>query len=147
MTELLAAGEVSAPADYYHAALIFQHGEGLDDIGQAHQLAQQAVNLGHRPARWLAAAALDRWLMMQGRPQRFGTQFVPDGTRWRLWDVEPATTDADRAAWDVPRLADQLHRAEEQTRTVPQPPLDAAPVWLRDALRRWAATDDDGGSA
>ncbi|WP_412540993.1 hypothetical protein R8Z50_35370 [Longispora sp. K20-0274] len=143
VAELLAAGEVSTGADHYHAAMIFQHGETPDDIDTAHRLARRAVDLGYRPARWLAAASLDRWLMTLGRAQKYGTQFAPDGTRWRLWDVEPATTDADRLAWDVPSLADQLRRAEELTRTVPQPPMDAAPAWLTDAVRRWAAHEDE----
>jgi glycine oxidase len=36
--------------------------------------------------------------MYQGKPQKYGTQFVPDGKRWRLWDVDPTTTDAERVA-------------------------------------------------
>src|ERR1700694_3121793 len=99
VSELLAQGEVSAPDDYFHAALIFQHGETLEDIWQAHELASSAAemgatqSMGYKDSRWLAAAALDRWLMYQGKPQKYGTQFVSDGKRWRLWDVDPTTTD------------------------------------------------------
>lgn len=75
--------------------------------------------------------------MYEGRPQRYGTQFVPDGVRHRLWDVEPATMDEERAAWDVPPLAEQLRRADELTRSEPQPPLDQAPAWLTAAVERW----------
>lgn len=132
--------------DYYHAAMIFQHGEVLEEIWQAHVLALEAAELGSTPARWMAAAALDRWLMMQGQPQRYGTQFVPDGTRYRLWDVDPATSDADRTAWDVPTLAHQARRAEHMTRTVPQPPMIDAPWWLRDAVKRWRQQPGDGRS-
>ena len=46
VSELLAQGEVSAPDDYFHAALIFQHGETLEDIWQAHKLARKAAELG-----------------------------------------------------------------------------------------------------
>lgn len=123
--------------DWYHAALIFQHGDALDEIWQAHILALRAAEAGFTPARWLAAAALDRWLMYQGQPQRYGTQFVPDGTRFRLWDVDPAMTDSERAAWDVPSLARQIERAEEMSLTEPQPPVEDAPWWLKEALRRW----------
>jgi TPR repeat protein len=129
------------PEALYHAAWLLQHGEGPADVRRAHDLAREAAERGHRPARWLAAAAYDRWCMYEGRPQRYGTQFVPDGVRHRLWDVEPATTDAERAAWDVPPLAAQLRRAEELTRTEPQPPMDGAPDWLRAALTRWRAAD------
>jgi hypothetical protein len=74
-----------------------------------------------------------------GRPQRYGTQFVPDGVRHRLWDVEPGTTDEERAAWDVPPLAEQLRRADELTRSGPQPPMDEAPAWLKVATERWTS--------
>lgn len=138
---LLAAGAFTAAEDWYHAALIFQHGEKLDEIWQAHALALRAVEADYAPARWLAAAALDRWLMYQGRRQRYGTQFVPDGTRYWLWEVDPATTDAERAAWDVPALAEQVERAEEMSLTEPQPPMEDAPWWLKEALRRWSEPD------
>jgi len=135
--ELLAAGDIGNPETLYRAAMIFQHGDDLDDFHQAHRLAMAAAEAGYAPARWLAAASLDRWLMHQGKPQKFGTNIVPDGRRQRVWDVDPATTDEERAAWNVPPL-DELHRrAEELTRTEPMPPMDDAPAWLKEAIRRW----------
>jgi len=131
-----AAGE-AAPDDLFHAAWLFNHGDEPADALIAHELAREAAARGHARARWLAAAAYDRWCMYEGRPQKYGTQFVPDGTRYRLWDVDPSTTDDERASWDVPSLADQERRAEVMTRTEPQPPLDEAPDWLRAALDRW----------
>ncbi len=65
----------------------------------------KGAELGHRAARWLAAAAHDRWLMRQGKPQKYGTQYVTEGDRWRLWEVDPATTDQERKEWSVPPLA------------------------------------------
>lgn len=121
----------------YHAAWLLNHGETPDDARRAHELAREAAERGHGPARWLAAASYDRWCMYEGRPQRYGTQIVPDGVRHRVWDVDPATTDAERARWDVPPLAAQLARAEALTRSEPQPPLDEAPAWLVGALGRW----------
>ncbi len=136
--ELEASNQLS-PVDLYHAAWLFNHGDLPAEARQAHEWARTAAEQGQEAARWLAAAAYDRWCMYEGRPQRYGTQFVPDGRRYRLWDVEPATTDAERAAWDVPPLAEQLRRAEELTRNAAQPPLDGAPEWLKAALERWAA--------
>ena len=135
--QMLDAGEVRDGVDHYNAAMLFQHGETLDDYWKAHTLALRAVELGHRPARWLAAAAHDRWLMNQGKPQKYGTQFVSDGRHWRPWDVDPRTTDADRAEWDVPPLNEteaMMHKYYGGP-----PPLDPerAPQWLKDALRRW----------
>lgn len=136
--------EISNPAaeDFHHAAMIFQHGESLENIWQAHECAMKAVKLGYRPARWLAAASYDRWLMYQGKPQKFGTQFVPDGKRHRLWDVESETTDEERKEWDVPDLEHQQNRADELSRTEPMPPMSEAPDWLKNALKRWHQSNE-----
>lgn len=142
VAEVVAASGSLTPEDYYHAAWIFNHGDTPEDAWRGHTFAKHAVALGSRPARWLAAAAYDRWLMYQGRPQKYGTQFASDGTRHRLWDVEATTTDAERAEWDVPPLADQLRRADEATRTDPPAPIgEDAPPWLKEALDRWASED------
>ena len=103
---LIAAGALHTAADYQHAALLLQHGEALPHWWHAHLLALTAADLGHPDGRWLAAAAVDRWLLRQDRPQRYGTQSVGDGRGGvRVWDVDPATTDAERTAWNVPSLA------------------------------------------
>ncbi len=39
-----------------------------------------------------------------------------DDEPYRLWDVDPTTTDEERAAWNVPPLAEVLRQAEEHTR-------------------------------
>ncbi|HZF66841.1 MAG TPA: hypothetical protein VEZ47_02265 [Gemmatirosa sp.] len=142
--ERLRALGVVPPAALYHAAWLLNHGETPEDASRAHALAREAAEAGYAPARWLAAAAYDRACMYAGRPQRYGTQFVPDGMRYRLWDVEPATSDAERAAWDVPALAEQHARAEAMTRAEPQPPMDGAPAWLKDAVARWRAAEAEG---
>ena len=46
VNELLTEGRLTAPDDYFHAALIFQHGETLEDIWQAHELARKAAEMG-----------------------------------------------------------------------------------------------------
>lgn len=109
---LVAAGALHTAEDYYHASRVFQHGERLEHWWRAHELARAAAALGHPRARYQAAAALDRWLMRQGKPQKYGTNSVVDGDRWRVWDYDLATTDAERAAWEVPPLAELLARAE-----------------------------------
>ena len=150
VNELLAEGRLTAPEDYFLAALIFQHGETLQDIWQAHELAHKAAERGattsmgsYIDSLGLAAAALDRWLMYQGKPQKYGTQFVPDGKRYRLWDLDPTTTDAERAANHVPSLHKQLKQAERYTQEVPQSGIekDKAPEWLKEALERWERED------
>lgn len=105
---LVAAGRARVAADYYHAAMVYQHGDTPTDAGRAHDLAARAVALdpGHDAARWLAAASLDRQLMYQGQPQRYGTQYMQVDGVWSLWPVDPAVTDAERATWKVPPLAE-----------------------------------------
>src|SRR5215471_14529068 len=114
--ELVRSEALQAREDYFHAAMVFQHGETLDDYWQAHELAKRGAELGHPNCRWLAAAAYDRWLMNQGKPQKYGTQYIFDGDEpYRLGDYDPTTTDEERAAWNVPPLAEALKQAEELT--------------------------------
>ncbi len=142
--ELVAANEVYTGEDYYHAAHIMNHGDAPEDAETAHILALRSSELGHRPARWLAAASYDRWQMYQGKPQKYGTNYVYDGRGDRLWDVDPDTTDEERAEWDVPPLAEQLRKAEEANQY--KRPMSAselkefqanAPAWLKQALEKW----------
>ena len=139
LEELRAAGALQTGPDYYNAAMILQHGDGLEDFWQAHEWSMKAVELGCEKARWLAAASYDRWLAHQGKPQKYGTNFlpvyVPTGAQWVLWDVDPRTTDEERAQWNVPTLAQQLQRAEEMTKQAPPPhltPWGEPPPWRRE---------------
>lgn len=118
---ILDSGGAVEAADFYHAAMVFQHGETVDEIWTAHEMAQRAADMGEPRAKWLCAASLDRWLMYQQKPQRYGTQFVSVDGRWRLWDVDLVTTDAERAEFDVPALATQRAKADRLTREAPPP--------------------------
>lgn len=143
--ELLVGCRGLPPEALYYAAWLFNHGDSIPEARRAHELAREAAKGGVRAARWLAAAAYDRWLMYQGKPQKYGTQFVPDGTRVRLWDTDPSTTDAERRKWDVPLIEEQLRRAEEMTRQEQQPDMKEAPQWLLDAIERWNREEGEGG--
>jgi hypothetical protein len=115
--ELLESEALQSPEDYFHAAIVFQHGETLEDFWRAHELAMRGAELGHPSCRQLAAAAYDRWLVNQGKPQKFGTQVGSrDGGPIQLWDVDPTVTDEERAAWDLPPLAAVLQWVEERNR-------------------------------
>ena len=130
--------------DYYHAAQIMNHGDTIDDARHAHTFALRSSELGYRSARWLSAASYDRWQMYQGKPQKYGTNYIYDGRKDRLWDVDPETTDEERAAWDVPPLAEQLRKAEAANRyKLPlsdeeQKEFESnAPDWLKALLKHW----------
>ena len=77
--------KLSTAEDYYHAAWIMNHGDTPEDAKNAHVFALRSNELGHRPARWLAAASYDRWQMYQGKPQKYGTNYLYDGKKDRLW--------------------------------------------------------------
>jgi len=117
--ELLAAGAVTSAIDCYHAAMVYQHAPSLEDSLTAALLAEHAASLDPTlgKARWLAAAAKDRGLMRLGVPQRYGTQYnIADDSARILWDVDPKTTDDERAAWNVPSLAENRARGERMRR-------------------------------
>ncbi|MFI5201739.1 MAG: DUF6624 domain-containing protein [Candidatus Kapaibacterium sp.] len=100
--------------DIQEAALILQHGDDTTDYWNAHELAMRAIKLGDTTARQLAAITLDRYLVAEGKPQRYGTQAHKNEKtgKWELDPVDPSVTDAERAKWDEPPLKDQLKRLE-----------------------------------
>jgi hypothetical protein len=88
--------------------------------------------------------------MYQGKPQKYGTNYIYDGRKDRLWDVDPSTTDEERAEWDVPPLAEQFHKAEQANRHK-SPMSDSeleefeanAPEWFKRILNKWRAESND----
>ncbi len=74
--ELLRGDRLAVPEDFYHAAMILQHGETAEDALLAHILATAAGFMGDERGYWLSAAALDRFLLRTRMPQRLGTQYV-----------------------------------------------------------------------
>ena len=112
--ELLDAGALTTGKDYELAAMVFQHGDGTEDILFAHVLAVTAMGKGDRDARWMAAASIDRFLQRAGQPQVFGTQFnyTMDAGGKQVWTMDPynraLVSAALRAANCVP---DQAHQA------------------------------------
>jgi hypothetical protein len=125
--------------DYYHAALLLQHGNTPEDFRRAQQLAEQAAQLGEPRGVKLHALAEDRYLISIGQPQKYGSQFVctpPQG--WQLQPVDPAVTDADRQQRQMPPLAEQQAKvAELQTLTNGQCALTA------DTMRELARMMDE----
>lgn len=106
---IIGEGNLRTAADYGNAALVFQHGDTVEDIRTAHALATLAMNMdpGDKKRRWLVAASWDRLLMNQSQPQWYGTQFKGDAKGMYLYPVaEDAVTDADRTAMTVPTLAE-----------------------------------------
>ena len=88
LKHLLESGGVQSAADYFHAAMIYQHGQTPDDYLLAHLLAVTAISKGSKEARWLSAATMDRYLRSIWQPQVYGTQST------RSSDKEPWTHDS-----------------------------------------------------
>lgn len=84
--EMITGGNVNTVNDLYRAAVILLHGAEPKEFLAAHRLAVMASVNGHKPARWLSAASLDRFLMSIGLPQTYGTQFEhnPEDGRYQL---------------------------------------------------------------
>jgi hypothetical protein len=90
--QILDSGGAKVSADYFHAAMVFQHGEKVSDYQLSHNLALKAADFDptNKLARWLAAASKDRV----------------------LYQVDPSVTDEERAKWNVPPLEQANERAE-----------------------------------
>ena len=106
--------KLKAGADFYHAAFIFHHGPHKVDSQRAIHLAKKSMERGYKKARWLYAAAFDRFLMKNKKLQKFGTQFFKKKNgSWQLWPLDQETTDAERTLFGVKslvRLKKQIER-------------------------------------
>lgn len=130
--ELIELGRVTTGKDYEYAAMVFQHGDTADDILMAHVLAVTAIGKGNPGARWLAAAALDRFLQRTGHPQVFGTQYTMQNGQ--PWIQEPYNRDlvgdrlrADNCVPDQEYQAKALDAMNRQEDPPPAPrPCDQA---------------------
>ena len=101
--ELIDAGRARTPRDRFHAARALMASRDPADRWRAYELAREAAEAGLASARTLAAANYDAWLMLQGKPQKYGTQWKrTDGGDLELHELDPATMDEERAAWGVP---------------------------------------------
>jgi len=114
--ELYLQNRLQTASDYYHSAMILQHGDAPEDFLLAHEFCVLAISKGKndKEARWLAASSEDRFLMNIGRPQRFGTQFHSEGNGpFRLYTVDSGVTDETRREMGVHSLADaKAHEVE-----------------------------------
>lgn len=124
--ELVRADSVRTAADFYHAAMVLQHGEGSEDILLAHILATAAAFAGDDRGRWLSAASLDRYLHRTRSPQRLGTQYLKSresdpytldpAAPWSQGPYEDWLPDSIRKVFGVPPLASQIERVRTMNR-------------------------------
>ncbi|MCA8979819.1 MAG: hypothetical protein H6831_09210 [Planctomycetes bacterium] len=108
------AGELESAKDYYNAAWILISSQKPEDLVLARDLAQKSVELGEDRAFRVMATAVDKLCRIEGKPQRYGTQYeyIEFLRRWRLYPVDPATTDAERESMGIQPLRELYERED-----------------------------------
>lgn len=95
VSEIFAEGCLTTAADYRAAALIFQHGSVSAHYYQAYLWARKAAQIGD-PSGWgLAAVALDRYLVANGKQQLFASQFSMRDMAKQCYCMEPVQKNFD----------------------------------------------------
>lgn len=118
---MLANGQVRTPQDKLNAALILQHtgmvfidgvlkSKSVENHYLAYRLAASAASDGLESARYLSAVTYDRYTWMTIGVQKYGTQstWVNNQEVWVA--IDSTTSDAERAKFDVPPLAELLDK-------------------------------------
>jgi len=100
-------GELETAKERFQAAVLLVETDDPDNLKLAEKLAQQAAAGGERLAPRVGAEAIDKQLVLSHMPQRYGTQYewVSVLREWRLYPLDPKTTDAERRLVGVPPLA------------------------------------------
>ena len=119
---LIRTGKLVSAEDYYHAAMIFQHGGSILDSVKAVRFSKISHELGHEKALAFYATCLDRLLLKRGKKQKFGTQsWKKDaGSAWALSPVDPQTTDTERKQYGIA----PLRKLEDRIKKLNRGPRD-----------------------
>lgn len=110
MLKLDKKGELCTPEDKWMAAWVILNSDDVDDIERAYELAQEAMGERHPRGPWLVGFAFDRWRVSRGFMQAYGTQTAAKGSVRCLLTVDPEITDAQRATYQQPTLAETYRR-------------------------------------
>jgi hypothetical protein len=95
-----------------------------DNYLLAHYLFKSAFAAGYKDARYLVAASIDRYLSFTVGYQKYGTnRLTNQATGQEEWaPIDRKTTDAERAKYGVPPLAELLKQFPEQSTKKPPTP-------------------------
>ena len=107
--------QLETAEDYLYAGALLSTSPHEDDLIAAMASGLTAAEMGEDRGFRVAAEATDRFKMHRGENQRYGTQYYYAEViqQWRLYRVDPDTTDAERAAMGVEPLAELIARTEE----------------------------------
>ncbi|HIF40614.1 MAG TPA: hypothetical protein EYQ74_05905 [Planctomycetes bacterium] len=110
-----ADGALVSADDFLWASAALVTSDATKDLNLASELALIAAELGDKRGFTVQAEAADKLLVAQARPQRYGTQYIfePVHQRWKLYPVDPLTSDVERRSVGVPSLAELLQNVEE----------------------------------
>ncbi len=116
--EIVRAQQLATADDYFHAAMILQHGNEPQHFLLAHVLANITAFKGHAKGKWLSAATLDRYLASLKQDQFFGTQFFAEGSlSFQDMKLHPPlnglVTEALQKEFNVPPPEETLKRIKE----------------------------------
>lgn len=112
--EAVKGHELESADALFKASVILVDTSRVEDMDLAETFARKSAELGEPRGLRVAAEAVDKRAMLQGKQQKYGTQYAFDWVldSWRLYPVDVATTDAERAEMGVPTYAELL-RAED----------------------------------
>ena len=97
--EMIKQNKLSTQNDYFHAAMIFQHGKDSTSYKLAYEYSKKAsvMDTTNSLFRWLSAASYDRYLISIGKPQIYGTQFIVFDKKYYLNNFDTTkVTDSER---------------------------------------------------
>ena len=108
--EILRTRSLRTHGDYFHAALVMQHGDTWEDFAAAHLLATRGMQLApaDRNLQRMVAASWDRMMHAMGHRQWFGTNTFrnPDGTEMERGTrpdlLPPALIESWSQGWEWP---------------------------------------------
>ncbi|MFT7677610.1 MAG: hypothetical protein ACI8QC_001592 [Planctomycetota bacterium] len=100
--------------DLLFAAALLATSDRTPDLELAEVLGNESAAMGEKRALPVVAEIVDKLLLKRGMAQRYGTQYAyqPGLGRWRLYSVDPSTTDEDRALMGLPSLKTLQERVE-----------------------------------
>lgn len=109
--EIFENNQAKTAKDYFNAGIIFQHGDDTIDSKKAVEYFGKAIKMDSTLNRWWYAAAVDRDLMRQNKPQIYGTQFIKNKTTnglWKRYKIDTTQiTDKERKYYRVETLSEQ----------------------------------------
>lgn len=104
-------GELCTVEDRWYAAWVMTQADKLDTLERAYALANETMEAHYANGPWLVAFTFDLKRVRGGFRQAYGTQTQVNERNQRcLVEVEPNITDADRAKYKQPPIADAYRK-------------------------------------